>query len=168
MITLHSSPQIWQPGYLVLGGLGSTIRRTHLCFVFLGNSKIPTSHEFTSRKQNWKMWSPRWVGSTVLKCMKKQSSPRNGKRHKSDDILWEFSGNPFFLAFSPQRCWKKREKHSHAARGSKQKTLPTEHGDHIFNICNTPSAIMPILTNALCKNWCPNGAYEISKIAIFH
>ena len=36
--------------------------------------------------------------------------------------------------------------------GIKKKTLPTEHGDHIFKICNTPSARMQNLTDALCKN----------------
>ena len=61
---------------------------------------------------------------------------------------------------------KNQNWHSHAARGSTKIMLPTEHGDRIFKICNTPSAKMQILTDVLCKNWIRNNWLETSNIAI--
>ena len=45
---------------------------------------------------------------------------------------------------------KKTELALPRSTGIKKKMLPTEHGDHIFDFCNTPNARTPILTNAVC------------------
>ena len=63
---------------------------------------------------------------------------------------------------------KKAELALPRSTGINKKMLPTEHGDHIFDFCNTPSARTLILTDALCKNLRRNDGFGISKMVIFH
>ena len=71
-----------------------------------------------------------------------------------------------FQAVSPQRCWKKQNWHSHAARGAQNKTLPTEHGDHISVFYNPSSARTLQIIHKIEAHHCRNWSSWTAEIAI--
>ena len=131
-------------------------------FTFLHRSNSPPENSL------WKCDPHAGWESHFLKQTKKVTHAWTAQMAKLAISFGNCLGNMFFSSILTAEVLKNAKLALPRSTGINKKTLPTEHGDYIFNICNTPSARMRILTNALCKNWCPNAPYETSKIAIFH
>ena len=142
--------------------------RMSFCFVFLRYFLISASQQLTSREFILNTWSSRLVGITFFKIIKKNTTHAWTTQMAKLAISMGNVQETHFSIILTAEALKISKFALPRSTGIKKEILSNEHGDHIFKICNTPNARMSILTNVLCKNWCPNATFEILSIAIFH
>ena len=102
------------------------------------------------------------MGITFLETTQKSDERVDTQNGQICNIMWKCLEHLIFDS-SRRRGVEQIGIRIATLHGDKTNTLPIEHGDAIFNICNTPSARTPLLKMVLCKIWCENAPYETYK-----
>ena len=152
-----SKSHMWSPRRV-----GHTFSQVTACLSHRNKSSMENEIQKDDPRAGWE--------ADICKSSKtvgRHAAPVHSKQSKSMWIMWRFS-EKLFVKHSHCRGWKKLNWRPHGAGEQQQIMLPTEHGDHICHVCNTPSARTQVFICACCKGLCPHSEFETSKTAIFH